>query len=148
MDVFFDFEHLVVLLEPHADFDVEGFILIGLCGVVGVFDEFALPGGVGFDVDHFFNEFGVEVGEEVEAACEVDHGADVAVAVDEMEGRDACLLGDTKVVGAESAGDVYDARTVVGGHIVAGDYAECAFAGVDPGDELLVVQPHEVFALE
>ncbi len=41
-----------------------------------------------------------------------------------------------------------DTCTVLGCDIVAGDYAECTFAGIDPGEKLLVVDADEVKTLD
>ena len=145
--VFLDFEHLACLLEVHADFNVESFgIFVGI-RVVGVLYVLACPVLVFFG-NHLGHKFGVEVLEAEETAAEVNHGAEVAVAVHQVQRGNTVLLGHTEVIGTESTGDVHDARTVLGGHVVAGNHAESTLAGVHPGDELLVAQTHKVLALD
>ena len=52
------------------------------------------------------------------------------------------------VVGAEGGRDVDDARTVLGGDVVARDDAEGTFTRVDPRNQLLVFKADEVLAFE
>ncbi len=85
-------------------------------------------------IDHCGDKVGVEVGEEEESAGEVDHRAYVAVAVNEMERGHASGAAHPQVVGAEGAGNVNYAGTVVGGDIVAWYHTESSLAGVDPGN--------------
>ena len=70
-----------------------------------------------------------------------------AVLVNHHERRDASGGGHALIVGTEGRRDVDDTGTVFRGHIIAGDDAERALAGVHPRDKLLVRNAHEVFAL-
>ncbi len=79
--MFLNLENLVILFEPHADFYVEGLVILPLGGVVGVLDEFSLPGGVCLHIHALLDEFWVKVFEYEETAPQVDHRTDVAVAV-------------------------------------------------------------------
>ena len=65
-----------------------------------------------------------------------------------MKRWNAILLRHTKVVGAESTCDMYNAGTIFGSHIIAGNYTECSFARINPGYELLVVEADKFGAVD
>ena len=148
VDMFLNLEDLVVLLEPHAYLDVKGLVVLTLFRIVGVLDEFTLPGGVCLYIHTLFDKFRVEVIEHEETSSEVYHRAYIAVAVDEGQRGNACLTGHTEVISAEGPGDMHDTCTILGRHIVAGNYAESTLAGVHPGDKLLIGEPYQLFPLE
>ena len=68
---------------------------------------------------------------------------------DEDHTRHTSFLGYEGVVRTESRSDMYDTRTILGGHIVARDNLEGTLAWVSPWDELLIFDAYEVrtFAL-
>ncbi len=138
--MFFDAEHGAALLEPHAQADVESLGFVGRFRVESILYVASFEFAVCFDVDVGFDEIGVEFFNAVEASAQVHHGTDVAVAVGEVERGHSCGFAYAKVVGAECAGYVYYAGTVVGGHVVAGDHTESAFTRIYPGEELNVMQ--------
>ena len=83
-----------------------------------------------------------------EAALTVYLRLRIAVFVDGHDGADAGSSGHALIVGTEGGGDVHDARTVAGGYIVAGDNAESISVGLEPGDELMILDAHQLGTLE
>ena len=97
-------------------------------------------------VDVRADEFGVEVFEEEEAALPVDHRLVLAGLVDHEQRRNVSGAGHACVVGTERGGDVYDARTVGGGDVVARDDAERIAVGLYPRNQLFVADADEFVA--
>ena len=163
MGVFFTFEEFAFSFEHNDEFDVEAHVLVGFCGVEGILYEFACVGCVEVDVDIVFDPLLVKVFDWCEASLSVDHGHLLSFLVVKEQVSDAGFFCDTRVVGTESRGDMYNARTVFGGDIVAEDDAEgfgwCCramslvggvdYGRLDPWDELFVADAFEVgtFAL-
>ena len=156
-------ERLALFLHLYAEQYVEVHILGGsllvvavhvILGIVGVLHILTLVLGIGFLVDTEVVELGVHVlGHEV-LAGEVHHGTRVACLVDDEEAGDASILCHLGIVGTKGGCDVHDTGTVLGGHIVAGDYTECLVllhhglaalngAGLHPGHQLLVLYAHQ-----
>ena len=160
-------ECLALFLHLYTEQYVEVHILGGsllvvtvnvILGVICVLYILALVLGIGFLVDAEVVEFGVHVlGHEV-LAGEVHHGTSVASLVDDEEAGYACILCHLGIVGTKGGCDVHDTGTVLGGYIVAGDYAECLVllhhglaalngAGLHPGHQLLVLYTNQFRAL-
>ena len=83
----------------------------------------------------------------VEASFQIDHRALLPLIVDHQKRRNACRFSDALIVGTEGRRNVYDTGTILGADIVARDDSEGSLAWVDPRDELLVVNAHEVATL-
>ena len=133
-----DFERLVFGFQHHRDVDVERRIGVAQPFVVDVLHIAARIFPVFFDVDVRLHEFRVEVFDEEELALLVDHRLVLAGAVHHEERCDACGFRHAVVVCTERRGDVHDARTVGGGHVVADDHAERVAHRLHPRDQLLV----------
>ena len=61
----------------------------------------------------------------IETALQIHHRASLTALVYQIQRRDIGGLGHLGVVGTERGRDVYDTRTVLGRHVVAGYHAEC-----------------------
>ena len=144
--MFLALEELAFFLQHHHDVDVQGLVLLGLGGVVGVLHKLACIGAIGFHVHAVLDELGVEVFDAEELACAVHHRLWLAVLVDHLQGRDASGGSHALVVGTEGRGDVDDTCTVLRGDIVARDDAESTFARVDPRNQLFIFNANEVLA--
>ncbi len=144
--VLLDLEDLVFGLEHDREVDVERRIGVGQLVVVSVLHVAAGVFGVVLRVDVRAHEVGIEVFEQEELALFVDHRLFLAGLVEHEQGRDVRRTRHTGVVGAERRGDVYDARTVGGGHVVARDDAERIAVGFYPRDQLFVADADEFFA--
>ena len=93
--------------------------------------------------------FRIQILEPAEASLAVHLGLRVAIPVDRHYARDAEIGGDLLVVRSEGRGDVHDAGTVLGGHIVSGDDAESiTLDRREPADQLTVSDTDEVGTLE
>ena len=92
--------------------------------VVGVFHVVACMMGVCRSVYAGRKEILVEVGNHIVLTFEVYHRPCFALLVYEEQAWDACIFCHLGIVGTECRGNVYYARTVFGGHIVAGNNAE------------------------
>ena len=163
--VLLNLESRTLLLHLHAQDDVQVLglgqrflVQVRILRVVGVLHEVTgvVPVAV---VDAGLHESLVHVVLHEVLTREIHHGARVAGLVDDEQRGDAGILGHLGIVGTEGRCDVYDTRTVLRGHIVTGDDAECLgalihglavlqCARLHPGEELLVVQTHEVRAHE
>ena len=139
-----DLERLVVGFQHHRDVDVERRVGVAQPFVVGVLHVAARILPVFFGVDVRLHEFRVEVLHEEELALLVNHRLVLAGAVNHEERRDACGFRHAVVVGAERRGDVHDARTVRGGHVVADDHAEGVAFRLHPRDQLLVADAFQL----
>ena len=153
MRVLLALEEFALLLEHDDQLHVEAHVLLALGGVVGVLDELAGILAIELGVHVSLHPLRVEVLNRGEAALLVDHGQLLAVAVEEQQVADAGLLGHAGVVGAEGGGDMHDAGTVLGGHVVTQDDAEAALVahlgGFHPRNELLIMNAFQrgAFAL-
>ena len=89
---------------------------------------------------------------------EVNHRTGIAGLVNHEQGGDTGILGNLGVIGTEGRCDMNDTRTVLGSHIVTGDYTEgvgtlvhylvtLQCAGLNPGHQLLIVQTCQVSTL-
>ena len=169
MHVLLYLECLVGTLHIEADVYVErlgsgsGLLVVATIDhelrVVGVLHPTSFVLLVEFLVDACGEELLVELLHEVELTGEVHHGACFSLLVDHEERGDASCTGHKGVVGTEGGCDMYDTRTILSGHIVAGDYAEglCRSIlplsvlvnahGFHPGEQLLILHAHEVGTL-
>ena len=136
--MFFYLERLAFALEHDGYVDVERGVVRTEGRVVGVLHETAGPFAVAFRIDVFRNEVGVHVLDAEQTAAAVHHGLVLARPVYDVHRHDARLFTYAVVVGAERGGDMYDARTVHRGHVVAGDDAEGVAHRLHPVDELPV----------
>ena len=162
-------EGLVGGFHHHADVEVErlsclGGLLVVLAvhselRVIGILHPTALIFLVGLSIDALGHKLLVQLVQQVELTRKVHHGAGFATLVDHEQRGDAGRTCHVGVVGTEGRGDVYDTRTVLCRHIVAGDDAESlgrcflpvAFVvqlgGLHPRDELFVLHAYEVRTL-
>ena len=145
--VLFDLENLVLCLEHHREIDVERRRVGGERIVVGVFHVTARPLGIGRCIDVVAYEGRVELFEQEEPSLAIDHRLILARLIDHKQRGDASGAGHAVVVRTERRGDMYDTRTVGGGHVVAQDDAERIARRLHPGDELFVADAFEVRAL-
>ena len=152
-------EYLARLLESDRDIDIEvlsrsGSLLVvatvdGVLWVVCILHEAALVLLV--RLSHaLLSEALVELVDEVELTCKVNHRACLATLVNHKERRDARLTRHEGIVGTEGRCDVNDTRTILNRNIVTKDYAEAlsrsllpvtllvALHRLNPRDELLV----------
>ena len=163
VDVLLYLEGRTLFLHLYAEQYVKVHILCGsllvvaihiIFGVVGVLHILALVLGIGFLVDTKVVELGVHVlGHEI-LTGEVHHRTCIACLVDDEEAWYACILCHLGIVGTKSGCNVHDTGTVLGGHIVTGDNAECLIflnhglaalygTGLHPGHELLVLDTNQ-----
>ena len=142
--VLLDLEGLVFGFQHHRDVDVQRRVGLAQPLVVGVLHVAARILPVFRGVDVRLHELRVELFDQKEFALPVDHRLVLARAVDHEERRDAGGLGHAVVVGAERRGDVHDARTVRGGHVVADDHAEGVAFRLHPRDQLLVADAFQL----
>ena len=151
VNCFVQFHHPVLAGRRTYEPTIERIVkyrFVGAPAVVGVLDVASGVTVPCLHVDVLTNEVIVKVVNYVILALKVDNGALVALLVDEHDGRHAGLLSHVGVVGTEVRGDVHNARTVVGGDVVAGDYAERAVRHrTYHRQQLLVVHAYEVCAL-
>ena len=91
MDMFLDFENLVVLFQPHAKLHVKCLVGIGFRCVVSVFDKFALPWPVCLHIDVFRHKLRIYVLKKEETSAKVYHRTDIAVFVYQCQGRHTAL---------------------------------------------------------
>ena len=139
-------EQQAVFFEHDADFHIKRHIVGPFFGVVCVLYKLTLPWRISLNIYALGHEFRVKFVEHIEAAFEVNHRTYFAISVDEFHRRDIVEFRHAKVISTECAGDVYDAGTVDGGHVVAGNYAERIVAGTHPRNELAVVHTYQVGA--
>ena len=137
-------EEFAFFLQHDHDVHIQTLVFFGLGGVVGVFHELTCVGSIGFHIHAVLDKLWVKVFDAEEFAGAVYHRLGFAVLVDHLQGRDASGQGHALVVGTKGRGDVDDARTVLSGHIVAGDDAERALAWIDPRDKLLILNANKV----
>ncbi len=162
------FEGSARLLHAHAHVHVQVLGLVGGClvplavdgelRVVGILHPAAFILLVEIDIDKVFHKVLVEVLELEVLAGEVDHGACLELLVDHEERGDAGSAGHIGIVGTKRGGNVHNARTVIGGHVVARNDTEAVVVAHDlvidlvdrfhPGEKLLVAHAHQVAALE
>ena len=169
MHVLLNLEHLVLLLHLHTQADVETFsgsscfvVIFSVdveLRVVGILHPSPLIVLIHVDIDTLRHETLVELVEHIEFARKVDHRTRLALLVDHEQRRDACRTCHKGVVGTECRCDMHDARTVVGGHVVASDYAESLVGCIleiavgvhlhrlHPWEQLLIVHAHQVGTL-
>ena len=139
-------EGLALLLEHHAQVDVERGSVGGKGIVVGVLHIPSGPLAVG-GVDPFPDIVRVEVFDTAEAALVVHLGLGVAVRVNDGQGGNSGIPGHLGVVGTESGSDVHDAGTFLCRDIVSEDYPERAFVRTEPRYQLFVAHALEFRAL-
>ena len=162
-------EGLVLALHREADEHVERLgrsssLLVvtaidGELRVVGILHPAALVVLVEVLVDTCSEELLVELLHEVELTGEVHHGACLTLLVDHEERGDASCTCHEGVISTEGGCDVYDTRTILSSHIVAGDNAEGLVRsilpvallvnthGLHPWEQLFVLHAHEVGTL-
>ena len=80
--------------------------------------------GISLTVDAGAEEVVVEFGLHIVLAFKVDHGSCLSLLVDEEERGDMGILGHLGVIGTEGRSNMYDTRTILGGHIVTGNHTE------------------------
>ena len=141
VDVFLNLESLALLLEFHAKDDVEVLCFLGCffvifsslieLGCIGVLDEGTGVVSVEFFIHAGLEEGGSEFFDEIVFSGQINHGARLAGLIDEEERGDAGGFRHLGVVRTESRGDVYDARTVFRGDIVARDNSEGSLGEFD-----------------
>ena len=148
MDVLLNLEHFVFALEPQTDGYVEIFGLGRGGGVVVVLHVAALKLAIEVCIDLVFHKLRVKFAHQEELAGLIDHGLGVAGLVGEQHRGDAGVGGHAFVVCTECRGDMHDARTVLGGDIVAGDDLEGLAVGAHERDELFVLDACEFFTLD
>ena len=157
VQVLFNLESLAVLLHLDAKADVQVLVLGSGFGivfsidivlrVVGVLYETAFVLRIQVNIYVVLYKFGVEVAHEEEFSCTVNHRTEIALAVDNhYQRRDSSSLCNLVIVGTESRSNMYDTGTVLGGNIVARNYAESTVGGLYPRENLLVVHIEKVFA--
>ena len=134
-----DAEHTVLCFQHHADFDIQRFVFFSLCRIVSVLHELALPRIIVGSIHMLLNILGIEVFQQIEFTCHIDHRTAVPIFVDHHQRRYAACFCHTVVIRTESRSDMYDTRTIFHRHIVAGDYPESTFSRIDPRDQLLVM---------
>ena len=168
MHVLLNLEHRAGLLHLHAEADVDvlglqGFLLIiavvrpEVSLVVSVLHELSCPYVVELGVDAGLHELLVQFVRQPVLTREIHHRTCLAVLRNQVQRRHTCSFSHTFVIRTEGRCDMYDTRTVLGGHIVAADDAEsvCTAVGdkvlllvvvnrLHPGEELLVTQSYQV----
>ena len=136
--VFLYLECHSALLQFHAERHVEGFVLVGLLRVVGIFHELAFPLPVFVHTDTTLHEVLVQLVQQIKLTGQIHHRTELALAVDQLHGRNAGRLGHLRVVRTESRSDMHDTRTVFRRHVISGDDAESPFPGIYPRKQLFV----------
>ena len=160
-------ECLALFLHLYAEQHIEVHVLGGsllvvsvyiILRIVSVLNVLTLVLGIGILVNAEVIELGIHVlGHEV-LASKVYHGTCIACLVDDEKAGDASILCHLGIVGTKGGCDVYDTSTILGGHIVTGDYAESiillhnrftAFysARLHPRHELLILDANQFRAL-
>lgn len=81
------------LLQFHAERHVEGFVLVGLLRVVGIFHELAFPLPVFVHTDTTLHEVLVQLVQQIKLTGQIHHRTELALAVDQLHGRNAGRLG-------------------------------------------------------
>ena len=153
----FNLESLAVLLHLDAKADVQVLVLGSGFGivlsidivlrVVGVLYETAFVLRIQVNIYVVLYKFGVKVAHEEEFSCAVNHRTEIALAVDNhYQRRDSSSLCNLVIVGTESRSNVNDTGTVLGGNIVARNYAESTIGRLNPRENLLVAHIEKVFA--
>jgi len=142
-----DPESLVLLLEHHADVDIEGRSVFRKFSIVCVLHIASCPllvvlGHVCCSI------FRVKVLDTEETSTEIDLSLKVAVAVNHLKARHARKSCDLGVVCTEGRSDMHDTCTVFSRHVVSRDHLESALARIEPRDELLVTDACEFRSLE
>ena len=138
MHVLFYFERQPLLFQHQAKGYIQRFVVFRKRRVVVVLHKTACKWAVFFLIHACCHERRVEFFYVVKLPGAVNHRLAVAVPVEQQERGYAVGLGHTVVVGAERRRYMYDACAVFGGHEIAAHHAERAFAGVHPGDKLLI----------
>ena len=157
MSVLFNLESLAVLLHLDAKADVQVLVLGSGFGIVFSIDivlrvvcvlyETAFVLRIQVNIYVVLYKFGIEVAHEEEFSCAVNHRTEIALAVDNHYQRwNSSSLCNLVIVGTESRGNVNDTSTILGGYIVARNYAESTIGGLYPRENLLVVHIEKVFA--
>ena len=127
-----------LLLELHADVDIERGSIRRKAVIVGVLDETAGEGSVERSVHPLRYELRIEILDAVEFTGAVHHGLPVARLVDDLHRRNAGGFGHLVVIRTEGRCDMHDTGTVFRGDVVAGDDAESVSFGLHPGNQLFV----------
>ena len=167
VNVFLNLEHLVLLFQRYAKNNVQCFglcsrllvetAIYGICRVVGVFHIGAGIFRILLNVHAVLHKHLIEFVYCPEFSCKIHHRTGFALLVHHKERGDACGLCHKSVIGTECGSYVNDTCTILGGHIVAGDYAETVVRhlylvtlfhhGFHPGEQLLVMHTHKVGTL-
>ena len=149
VDVLLYAESLALLLEHHAEVNVEGRVVRLEVRVVCVLDEASCILAIKSLIDIILPVVGVHFFEGEETALLVHLGGEVAVSVLDPDARHSCSLGHAGIVRTEGRRNVNDTGTVLSGHIVSEDDLECTVGlRLEPRDELVVGNACKFAALE
>ncbi len=146
--VLLDAEYLSCHLKLHANLYVERFITGLGIGIIVVLHILTGPARISIDVYHLGNKSRVEILYAIETACKVYHRAQFAVTVDKMQRRHPGSFRHPEVVRTERTCYMHDTCTVFSGHIITGNHAESALAGVDPRKKLAIVHSYQLAPFE
>ena len=123
--VFLYLEGFVVCLQVHTDRDIECFVLVGKGIVVCILHVAACIAVPQFEVDMILHEVSVKILNDVVFSLKIDYRALFACFVNHYDRRNTSLAGYQSIVGTEVWCNMNDTRSVLGGYIVARNYAEC-----------------------
>ena len=166
MDVFLYFERLIALFHHHADDDVERFgslcrffvvlAVYGKSGIVGILHPSALIWSIFFYIDAGFHKVVVELIEQIEFSCQIDHRTSFSLFIDHKKRWNTGCFCYLCVVCAECRSNVYDTGSAfVGSYIISRNNAESfltyrpipVFIDIDglyPRYQLLIFHTYEI----
>ena len=146
--VFLHLEGAAVGLHHDAKVDIQRAFFIGMLEILLV-AGFHITAGI-FLVGriHRGGIGRVHIFQAHEAALAVHLGLRVSILVNRHHRADAGRGGHPLVIRTEGGSDMDDARTLIRGHIIPGNHAECVPVRTEPRDELPVAQSDKFTALD
>ena len=148
VDVLFNLEHFVLLFEVHAYADVQCLVLVCQRLVVGILHIATGELAPLCHVDIVLDELFVKILHQKVFALQVDHGAFVALLVNQHNRRYAGLFGHKGVVGTKVWCNMHNTGTILSGHVVTGNDPErSVLHRTDHGQQLLIGHADQVRSL-
>ena len=147
MRMLLDAERLVLLLEHHADVNIKRRSISRELCIIRILHIAACP--LRIIRGHIRSRIvRVEVLHTEETASEIHLSLEIAVTVDHLKAGNTGKTSHLRVIRTECRSDMNDTGTILCSHIITRNHSEGALARIEPRDELLIADAHQIRTLE